>query len=349
MFIAFDSHKRYTLCSVAADDGKILEEVRIEHEPGAIAAYLSQFPAGQAVAVETIGNWYWIVDEIEAAGHTPLLVHAAKARLLIGCINKTDRLDVRGLNKLQRAGTLPTVWIPPGELRDQRDLPRTRMYLVGQRTRLKNRIHATLAKYALSLTGESDVFGNQSRAKLLDHMEFLPEHSRYTAQEQLGHINQLGASIAGLDRQINRVFRSTAAMELLQSMPGIGPVLSIVVSLEVGDIERFGSPSRLASYSGTVPRVHASGGRIRCGKPRPDVNRYLKWAYSEAANSIVVHEKKYVGWHVTDLYLRVRARKGHLKAIGAVSRHLAEATYWVLKKQEKYKDPSFRHKVSTRI
>jgi hypothetical protein len=87
--------------------------------------------------VETIGNWYWIVDEIEAAGCIPRLVHARKAKLMMGEINKTDRLDARGLNRLQRNGTLPTVWIPSGELRDQRDLPRTRMVLVRQRTRVR--------------------------------------------------------------------------------------------------------------------------------------------------------------------------------------------------------------------
>ncbi|MFH1891192.1 MAG: hypothetical protein ABIK83_00765, partial [Candidatus Zixiibacteriota bacterium] len=68
MNIAFDSHKRYTLCSVADDRGLVLEEERIEHVRGAIVSYLSRFPSGESVAVETIGNWYWIVDEIEAAG-----------------------------------------------------------------------------------------------------------------------------------------------------------------------------------------------------------------------------------------------------------------------------------------
>jgi hypothetical protein len=67
------------------------------------------------VAVETIGNWYWILDEVEAARCVPKLVHARKAKLIMGEINKTDRLDVRGLNRLQQAGTLPTVWISPGE------------------------------------------------------------------------------------------------------------------------------------------------------------------------------------------------------------------------------------------
>jgi transposase len=86
------------------------------------------------------------VDEIEAAGQIPPRVQARKAKRMLGMGTKTDTLDARGLNRLQRTGTLPTVGIPPGALRDQRDLPRTRMMLTRERTRLKNRIHATLAQ-----------------------------------------------------------------------------------------------------------------------------------------------------------------------------------------------------------
>src|SRR6185436_19666597 len=112
---------------------------------------------GSPVAVEPIGNWYWIVDEIESAGMTPRLVHARKAKLMMGSINKTDKLDAKGLNLLQRAGTLPTVWIPPGELRGQRDLPRTRMVMTQMRTKLKNRVHSNLAKYGYKVDA-TDIF-----------------------------------------------------------------------------------------------------------------------------------------------------------------------------------------------
>jgi transposase len=95
------------------------------------------------VALEATANWYWIVDEIEQAGLVPQLVHPRKAKLMMGLINKTDKLDARGLNRLQRNGTLPTVWIPPGPLRE---LTRTRVVLVAQCTRWKNRLTATLAK-----------------------------------------------------------------------------------------------------------------------------------------------------------------------------------------------------------
>ena len=112
-YIAFDAHKRYTLASVVRPDGRLVREQRIAHERGALREFLERCEQGSPVAVETIGNWYWIVDEIEAAGCVPRLVHARKATLMMGEINKTDKLDARGLNRLQQSGTLPTVWIPP--------------------------------------------------------------------------------------------------------------------------------------------------------------------------------------------------------------------------------------------
>jgi len=116
------------------------------------------------VALESVGNWYWIVDEIEAAGCLPLMAHAAKAKVMMGNVNKTEKLDAKGLATLLHLGSLPTVWLPPHEIRDERELHRTRMALSKQRTALMNRVHSTLAKYALSLdscsaSGASPVAG----------------------------------------------------------------------------------------------------------------------------------------------------------------------------------------------
>jgi len=340
MNIAFDSHKRYTFCTVSDESGEVVWEGRIEHERGAIRSFLSSYPSGLAVAVETIGNWYWIVDEIESAGMKAQLVHARKAKLMMGNINKTDRLDARGLNRLQQTGALPTVWIPTGELRDKRDLPRTRMFLVNHRSRLKNRLHATLAKYALTISGVSDLFGVKGRRLLAECLAQLPPYSRYAVEHQLLQIDQLTASIADLDERMRLVFSPTPAIRLLQTIPGIGFVFSIVVATEVGEVNRFSRPECLAAYAGTTPRVHASGGKIRYGSLRSDVNRYLKWAYTEAANCICLNRRYWPERHVSQLYTRIRSRKGHSVAIGAVARHLAEATYWVLTKNESYREPA---------
>ena len=88
--IAFDSRKRCTLCVVEDKRGNFITEARIEHERGKIREFLQHYSPGSPAAVETIGNWYWIVDEIEQAGLKPRLVHARKARVMSGCINKTD-------------------------------------------------------------------------------------------------------------------------------------------------------------------------------------------------------------------------------------------------------------------
>ncbi len=347
MNIAFDSHKRYTFCSIANVDGHVVREQRIEHERGALVSFLSSYPSDSRVAVEAIGNWYWIVDEIEQAGMIPQLVHARKAKVMVGCINKTDRLDARGLNRLQQAGTLPTVWIPPGEIRDRRDLPRTRMYLVNQRTCLKNRVYSTLSKYALEIRGVSDIFGRRSRTLLRQRIASLPPQTQYAADCQLQQIDALGKVIRGFDARMREEFDETEEVKLLRSMPGIGFIFGIVVSTEVGDVERFPGAAHLASYAGTTPRVHASGGRVRYGRLRSDVNRYLKWAFCEAANTVCINQKLWAQRHVAQLYTRIRHRKGHATAIGAVARHLAEATYWILTKKEEYRDPSLKQILPT--
>jgi hypothetical protein len=86
--------------------------------------------------------------------------------------------------------------------------------------------------------------------------------------------------------------------------------------------------------------VHSSGDRTRYGRTRPDVNRYLKWAFAEAANSIAVNYRRCADRHVSQLYARLRVRKGHSKAVGAVARHLAEAAFHVLSRQQAYRDPT---------
>jgi len=338
--IAFDSHKKYTLASIESQDGRTHREARIDHGPGVIRRFLERCPKGSHVAVETIGNWYWIVDEIEAAGMIPQLVHARKAKLMMGHTNKTDRLDARGLNRLQRTGTLPTVWIPPMELRDLRELLRTRMDLVVQRTQLKNRIHAALARYCLQLEEANDAFTIEGRKEMAQLFEKLPPQTRFANTLLLEEVDAVQKQIDRLEERMEEVLEDTPAVELLKSLPGVGRILSAVIALEVGDVKRFPSAGHLASYAGTTPRVSSSGGKTHFGKLRGDANRFLKWAYIEAANVVARFHRKHPDAHLSRMYSKLRKEKGHAKAIGAVARQLAEATYWMLTKNEVYKEPA---------
>jgi transposase len=224
-YIAFDSHKRYTLASVEEmNDGKVFE-MRIEHVRGSIKQFLSRCEPGSPVAVETIGNWYWIIEEIEAAGMIPKLVHSRKAKMMLAMVNKTDKLDARGLNRLQRTGTLPTVWIPPGMLRDQRELFRTRMVLSQQSTRLKNRIHATLSKYGLRVETATDAFGKRGKEEISMHVQTLPSHTPYAVQRLLEQLCVIEEQISLFEQRMREVFNSTEDLKILRSLPGIGFIL----------------------------------------------------------------------------------------------------------------------------
>jgi transposase len=152
-YIALDVHKKYTWARVENPQGERLYESRLQHVHGTIKNFVKRWTPGVAVAVETVGNWYWVVDEIEAGGGRPQHVNARLAKLMMGMVNKSDKLDAKGMNRLQRTETLPTVWIAPSAVRDARELPRTRMVLSRQRTQLKNRVHATLGKYGLVVEG----------------------------------------------------------------------------------------------------------------------------------------------------------------------------------------------------
>jgi transposase len=341
-YITLDAHKHYSFAAREdAVSGKKHHQ-RIEHQRGSIRRYLEDIEPGTTVAVEATGNWYWIVEEIEAAGGKPALVHPRKAKVMLGCINKTDKLDADGMNRLQRVGTLPTVWIAPGQLRDLRELPRTRMFLTTQRTRLKNRIQSNLNKYGLAVTGYSDPMGKAALAETHRRLAQLPEQSALATAELLEQLESTTKLIKAQEQRITQLVAATPEMQLLQTMPGVGKILSVVIALEVGEISRFPSAAHFASYSGTTPRVSARGDKVRFGRLRPDVNRYLKWAFIEAANCVRLHRAKYGERHVGRRYWGIAQRKGHQKAVGAVARHLAEATFHILSRNEAYKDPGHK-------
>jgi|GEM_PF-5196918 len=105
---------------------------------------------------------------------------------------------------------------------------------------------------------------------------------------------------------------------------------------------------RKGNIAGFLER-YSSGGKTRYGNLRSDVNNYLKWAFSEAGNSIAVHHKRMAGRHVSKFYKRIRGKSGHAKAVGAAGRHLAEACFWMLTKGQDYQDPSFKSVSSTAV
>ena len=347
-YIGCDAHKKYSVFTGISEAGEIIPAKRVEHDRQKLSSFLQTLPKGCEIAVESVGNWYWLIDEMEKAGHKPSLVNAGKAKLMMGNLNKTDKLDARGLAILALNGTLPTVWTPSGELRDQRELPRMRLVLVSVRTKFKNRIHATFSKYGIMFDEVSDIFGGKGRRLMEAALDGLPPETRHSVEEQLQLIDQVEQSIKEAEQRINSVIKENHAMQILKTIPGVGSILAITIALEMGDVNRFATGEKFASYAGKVPRVSSSGGKTYYGRVRPDVNHYLKWAFTEAANAIVLQQNTLGDCHVLRLYWRVREHKGHAKAVTALGRHLAEAAYWMLKNHEPYREPATKRDNSIR-
>jgi transposase len=347
-YIGCDAHKKYSVFQVINEKGEASSPERVGHDRELYRKYLSCLPADSPIALESVGNWYWMIEEMEKAGHRPILVNPRKAKLLMGQINKTDKLDAKGLAMLNLNGSLPAIWIPPAELRDQRELSRMRMAFTQVRTQLKNRIQAILAKYAISLDDEvSDIFGKKGRLLLKEALQQLPPETQRSVKEQLDLLDQVIQQLAGIEQHIHEVVAETPEMQLLKTLPGVGDILAIVMALEIGSVERFFNANKLASYSGTVPRVSSSGGKTYYGRVRPDVNRYLKWAFIEAANCISLQQKYLEGRHVVALLSRIQKSKGRPKAMSAVARHLAESAYILLRYKTPYHEPGLKRAVSS--
>ena len=337
-FIGSDAHKKFSVFVAVNEKGHAGEAQRVSHEREVYREFLARLPAHSAIAVEASGHYSWLVDEMERLGHRPKLCNPLEAKRRMGLSNKTDKLDARGLAILLRNGTLPEVWIPPSELRDQRELLRLRIFLVHLRTRVKNRIHGTLARHNVQIPG-ADLFGVAARLELGRRLPELPLHSREAVEQELATLDFLEMQIESAERRLEAVMDVSAEADLLKTLPCVGPILSMVMMLEIGKVDRFATAAHLASYAGLVPRVYSSGGHTRMGQVCGNVNRNLKWAFVETGNLVVINQRRLAGTHVVRLYQRIKRAKNHQKAVVAVARHLAEAAWWVLSKQEVYRDP----------
>src|SRR6266700_1181230 len=175
-FIGCDAHKKFSLFIAMNEEGEYGRPIRVGHERERMRAFLEALPVGSQIALETSGSYYWLVEEMERAGHRPQLAHALTAKRRMEGRHKTDERDARGLAMLLRNGTLPRVWIPPAALRDQREMLRLRMILVESRSQVKNRIHGVLLRYNMTVQA-TDLYGDRGREELLSRLEELPAYS----------------------------------------------------------------------------------------------------------------------------------------------------------------------------
>jgi len=286
---------------------------------GALEPYRKEL-AG--VAVESTFNWYWLVDGLQAAGYPMRLVNTTAVQQYAGLKYTDDRYDAYWLAHLMRLGLLPTGYIYPKEQRGIRDLLRRRMQLV--QTASKQLI--SLQSQIWRRTGEKI---SSPRLKRPDFVVDLPGAAeRLSAETTLKVYRAIQDELELLESVLLQVVKPRPDFQVLTSMTGVGVILGMTIALETGDIRRFPEVGNYASYCRCVKSEKLSNGKKKGEGNAKSGNKYLSWAFSEAAHFAVRYEPL-----ATRFFERKQRKTNGIVAIRALAHKLARAAYYMLRDQ----------------
>lgn len=327
LYCGIDLHSNNQMVVVIDENDRRVVERRVDNALNetlkVLAPYASEI---QEVAVESTFNWYWLVDGLEDNGFKVALVNTTAAHKRYGDLKYADdRSDAFWLAHLLRLGILPRGYIYPREQRSVRDLLRRRMGLVQVATRQLISIQSQLWRSTGVRYSSAVIKGEAFAPSLAD------AHERLALECGLRVYRSTAAQVRALEAAALSVMKPRAEYQLLQTVSGVGPVLGLTISLESGDIARFARPGDYASYCRVVNTEHLSNGKRKGAGNAKAGNKYLSWAFSEAAHFAVRYEPR-----VKRYYERKRAQRNAMVAIRAVAHKLCRAVYAMLKHQEPF-------------
>jgi transposase len=306
------------------EDNKVLYKQRHGNDVPTILSALDPFKKDiQGVVVESTYNWYWLVDGLMDAGYRVHLANVSAIKQYEGLKQIDDKRSSLWLANLLRLNILPTGYIYPKEERPTRDLLRKRLHLVRHRTSHVLSVKNILARnLGVRMKSEEVKKLSTSEIKTL----FPDPEMRIAVAASVGLITHLENEIKGIEAMITRKLKIRKEFIKLLTMPGIGQILGLTIMLEVGHIDRFPTVGDYSSYCRCVRSIRTSNGKITGYGNRKSGNKYLSWAYVEAANyARRFHEV------VRGYYERKMARTNRIVAIKAVSHKLARASYYVMR------------------
>lgn len=323
LYCGIDLHSNnHVVVVIDAEDRRVVEK-RLTNELDKTLSLLAPYRAEIAgIAVESTFNWYWLVDGLMAAGYPVRLANTAAIQQYEGLKHTEDRYDAFFLAHLLRLGILPTGYIYPKAGRAVRDLMRRRMGLV----------HAAAQQL---ISAQSQIWratGRRISSNELRRPEFvLPPtgpHVELSVRAALTIYRALREEMAGLEAAVLQQTRLRPEFEVLKSIKGVGPILALTIMLETGDIHRFPSVGNYSSYCRCVKSERLSNGKRKGEGNRKSGNKYLSWAFSEAAHFCVRYEPL-----AKRFYERKRAKTNNIVAIRALAHKLARAAYYMLRDQ----------------
>jgi transposase len=323
-YCGIDLHSNNCLIVVIDDHDKVLLEKRVPNDLAGILKLLTAYRHNLAgVVVESTYNWYWLVDGLMEAGYEVKLANPSAIKKYEGLKHSGDEADARYLAHLLRLGILPTGSILPPELRATRDLARKRMQLVRSRT-----LHILAAENITAREYGSRISSNQIKQLSAEDVDDMPltDDVKYALKANVAVVKALSEQIEVIEKRIQQQVISRAEYKLLHSVPGIGKTLASVILLETGPIERFKEVGNFVSYARCVDSEHSSNGKKKGEGNTKNGNKYLAWAFIEAANFARRYNDQ-----ARRFYERKKAKTNTAVATKALAHKLARACYHIMK------------------
>lgn len=319
-----DLHSNNCYLVVIDDEERVLFEKRLRNDLKEILLALSPFRERMAgIVVESTFNWYWLVDGLMGAGYKVHLANTMAIQQYKGLKYSDDKSDARWLARMLRMKILPEGFIYPKEDRAVRDLLRKRGQLVRHRVAHALSIQNLLARNLGRQFGMQEI-RRLSEGAVEDLLNC--EDLAMAVQCNLSVFRCLSGEIELLERAILAKARVHPLFEVLQSVAGVGKILGLTILLETGDIARFGGPGNYASYCRCVGSARLSNGKRKGQGNTKNGNKYLSWAFIEAANLAVRHYPE-----IQRFYERKKAKTNGIVAVKAVAHKLSRAAYHVMK------------------
>ena len=326
LYGAIDLHSNNNVTVLIDEQDQVVYQKRLPNDLSLITQQLSGYrDTLQGIVVESTYNWYWLVDGLMDQGHKVHLANTAAIQQYEGLKYTDDHSDARWLAHSLRLGVLPQGYIYPKEERAVRDLLRKRGQMVRQRT-------ANLLSIQNLITRNTGSSINSNRIKTLDdeavHALLPSPDLAMAVKANLAMIKCANEQISILEGTVTDRTKLREEFSFLKTVPGIGQILALTIMLETGQVQRFPTVGDYASYCRCVGSQKLSNGKKKGQGNTKNGNKYLAWAFVEAANFAIRYNAR-----IKSFYQRKKAKSHGVLALKAVAHKLCRACYSIMKDQ----------------
>lgn len=323
LYAGIDLHSTNSYVVMLDSSGELKYKKRLPNDITTILHEFRAYDCIESIVVESTYNWYWLVDGLQDAGYLVRLANTTAIQQYNGLKHTNDKTDARWLAELSRLKILPEGNIYPQEDRGTRDLLRKRMQLVNQKTLNLLSIQTIIERNTSNRL-------NANAVKQLTDKElkgYLKSETVYlAAKSNLTVMNCLNEQINAIEKEILPRVKINASYKNLQTIPGIGKILAFTILLETGEISRFKKVGNYASYCRCVDSERKSNNKRKGENNRKNGNKYLAWAYVEAANFAIRFDE-----NIKKYYQRKLCKTNRVVAIKTIAHKLSRACFYMMR------------------